>query len=201
MPSLMRRAHVTMHVDAQDVDAPAPRGARGPVRPSSTSFSSAANASPCAFQHCACVVRGAGRAQRLGRVERERAHERVGVRRLREAHPSRDGARPGLAERRVAVTDELLRVAEARPHRAARPPLGALVPVARRVGHDGGHDERPEARAEAVLVDSDADDGFHGAGPHFPYRTAATRAGAVSELDDRGTGRHADSSAGSPGRR
>ena len=68
----------------------------------------------------------------------------------------RDRSGPGLAEGGVAVGDELLRVVQAAAHGAARPLFGAFVAGAGRPGHDRRDDERPEARAEAVLVDSDA---------------------------------------------
>src|SRR5262249_13731085 len=98
------------------------------------------------------VAGGAWRAKRFRRIERQGTYKRLGGIRVAEAHPPRDGASPGFAERRVAESDEPLRIAEALAHRAARSPLCAGCPGAVRLCHDSGHDERAEARAEAVLV-------------------------------------------------
>ena len=144
----------------------------------STSASPAAKASPSALQHWSAWSGGQG-ARRTSGASSERARTSAsGSRRLREAHSPRDGARPGLAQRRVPVGDELLRVVEPRAHRAARAPLGPLVPAARRARHHSRDDERAEARPEAVLVDADADGGFQGARRcHTPRHTAPAAAG------------------------
>src|SRR4029077_18323294 len=103
------------------------------------------------------VMSGAGRAQDLRVVERKTPDELLGRLRLRSPAPAHDGPGPRLSESAVAVRHEALRVAQALPERPSRPRFGAPVPLSVDPGHDRRHDERAEARPEAVLVDPDAD--------------------------------------------
>jgi hypothetical protein len=110
------------------------------------------------------VVARTGCAQRVVAVERECTDD--GVRRVeltalaslppsRARHPRCDCAGPGLGERHVAVGDEPLGVAETVAHGSARTSRGARAAGLGRPRPHGCDDQRPEARTETVLVDSD----------------------------------------------
>ena len=99
--------------------------------------------------------------QRLRTVERQRLHQGLRSLRVPPAHSPHDGPRPCLAQERISVGDELLRVIQPRPHGAPRPPLRLLRPLPRGDRRDGGDDERPEPRPQAILVNPEDDAPFH----------------------------------------
>jgi hypothetical protein len=75
-------------------------------------------------------------------------------RQARAAAPG-ERARPGFAERHVAVGDHRLRVAEAPREPAARLAADAPIAFGRDTRHHGRHHHRAEPRTEAVLVRPD----------------------------------------------
>jgi len=71
-----------------------------------------------------------------------------------EACSGRDHPGPRLAHCGVPEASEFLRIAEALREAAAGLSRCARMALSRGLGPNGGHDERPKARSEAILVDS-----------------------------------------------
>jgi len=138
----------------------------------------------------------AERPKRLRRIERQGLDESLGGVGLLVGRTVDERSRPGLAERRVSVPNELFGVAKARAHRSAGPTPNDIPSPFGRLGRNGRDDERAEARPKAVFVDTEANRrrGVHGrAPPHTsprgrrqtPYRLT-TAFGVFNVLGPRG---------------